>query len=111
MDRQAALSFFSSRRRYTRYIGDWSSDVCSSDLKWLDDASPYYPKEGGSRLRCSHVDRVRGRSRAVWNNMVMHHPATSPSIHSNLRGGTTRQKIGRASCRERVERWEREGGE
>src|SRR5437764_3204159 len=24
--------FFSSRRRNTRYIGDWSSDVCSSDL-------------------------------------------------------------------------------
>src|SRR5437762_2580094 len=22
----------SSRRRHTRYIGDWSSDVCSSDL-------------------------------------------------------------------------------
>jgi len=25
--------FFSSRRRHTSYIGDWSSDVCSSDLK------------------------------------------------------------------------------
>src|SRR5437879_9037060 len=24
--------FLSSRRRHTRYIGDWSSDVCSSDL-------------------------------------------------------------------------------
>src|SRR5437764_5735939 len=24
--------FFSSIRRHTRYIGDWSSDVCSSDL-------------------------------------------------------------------------------
>src|SRR5437879_12481690 len=27
------IFFFSSRRRHTRYIGDWSSDVCSSDLK------------------------------------------------------------------------------
>src|SRR5437763_11687649 len=26
------LFFFSSRRRHTRYIGDWSSDVCSSEL-------------------------------------------------------------------------------
>src|SRR5437763_2336452 len=26
--------FFSSRRRHTRYIGDWSSDVCSSDLAY-----------------------------------------------------------------------------
>src|SRR6266446_6550114 len=30
--------FFSSRRRHTRLQGDWSSDVCSSDLrdgKWI----------------------------------------------------------------------------
>src|SRR5205807_7874618 len=26
--------FFSSRRRHTRLQGDWSSDVCSSDLIW-----------------------------------------------------------------------------
>src|SRR5256885_13208199 len=25
---------FSSRRRHTRLQGDWSSDVCSSDLLW-----------------------------------------------------------------------------
>ena len=24
----------SSRRRHTRYQGDWSSDVCPSDLEW-----------------------------------------------------------------------------
>src|SRR2546426_12739628 len=29
--------FFSSRRRHTRLQGDWSSDVCSSDL-FTDDA-------------------------------------------------------------------------
>src|SRR2546426_6308082 len=28
----AAIFFFSSRRRHTRLQGDWSSDVCSSDL-------------------------------------------------------------------------------
>src|SRR5437764_7745017 len=28
--------FFSSRRRHTRYIGDWSSDVCSPI--WAEDA-------------------------------------------------------------------------
>src|SRR6202011_1456399 len=26
------FSFFSSRRRHTRLVSDWSSDVCSSDL-------------------------------------------------------------------------------
>src|SRR5256885_9080583 len=29
---QKLLFFFSSRRRHTRLQGDWSSDVCSSDL-------------------------------------------------------------------------------
>src|SRR5256885_3162818 len=30
--RQSVFFFFSSRRRHTRLQGDWSSDVCSSDL-------------------------------------------------------------------------------
>src|SRR5260370_4211544 len=30
---QYACFFFSSRRRHTRFKCDWSSDVCSSDLK------------------------------------------------------------------------------
>src|SRR4051794_31349312 len=29
---RVAFFFFSSRRRHTRWTGDWSSDVCSSDL-------------------------------------------------------------------------------
>src|SRR5262245_66624986 len=28
--------FFSSRRRHTRCLSDWSSDVCSSDLDFMD---------------------------------------------------------------------------
>src|SRR5258707_10953996 len=30
------IFFFSSRRRHTRYWRDWSSDVCSSDLRLTD---------------------------------------------------------------------------
>src|SRR5258707_3611051 len=33
MNYSRVLFFFSSRRRHTRYWRDWSSDVCSSDLK------------------------------------------------------------------------------
>src|ERR1039457_1787114 len=35
--------FFSSRRRHTRLRGDWSSDVCSSDLNgcWCITAAPW----------------------------------------------------------------------
>src|SRR5256885_3568079 len=31
--------FFSSRRRHTRLQGDWSSDVCSSDLPFAGEAA------------------------------------------------------------------------
>src|SRR5256885_6902295 len=34
------LFFFSSRRRHTRLQGDWSSDVCSSDLTQLTTSAP-----------------------------------------------------------------------
>src|SRR5256885_2194823 len=44
--------FFSSRRRHTRLQGDWSSDVCSSDL------SARYPGARNGRSRTRHVRRV-----------------------------------------------------
>src|SRR5438046_10491560 len=31
------IFFFSSRRRHTRLVSDWSSDVCSSDLIFVRD--------------------------------------------------------------------------
>src|SRR5205814_3603586 len=34
--------FFSSRRRHTRCLSDWSSDVCSSDLLVSDDLAVVY---------------------------------------------------------------------
>src|SRR5437762_8386010 len=55
--------FFSSRRRHTRYIGDWSSDVCSSDLVRLaqgEDAGvvvvrPPHPVDQAPELERRHV--------------------------------------------------------
>src|SRR2546426_9735193 len=44
--------FFSSRRRHTRLQGDWSSDVCSSDLLGVGIAGTYMP---GLRLLSDHV--------------------------------------------------------
>src|SRR5438094_3301911 len=35
--------FFSSRRRHTRSYGDWSSDVCSSDLS--QEPHPFGPTD------------------------------------------------------------------
>ena len=47
------IFFFSSRRRHTRLQGDWSSDVCSSDLvaessllsRFIDDMEHASPKK------------------------------------------------------------------
>src|SRR5438093_2308121 len=39
--------FFSSRRRHTRLVSDWSSDVCSSDLTVGEWPDRYYPQLEG----------------------------------------------------------------
>src|SRR2546430_12815770 len=41
--RSAYIFFFSSRRRHWRLQGDWSSDVCSSDLP--TDSAPFVRKK------------------------------------------------------------------
>src|SRR6266850_5847659 len=44
--------FFSSRRRHTRLQGDWSSDVCSSDLLLVRNAELRLAQAGGNiRMR------------------------------------------------------------
>src|SRR5437762_10077318 len=86
--------FFSSRRRHTRYIGDWSSDVCSSDLWYL--RMPRVARVSGSDVRSPSVSRdslvgyqeVGGAARPAGTRMASS-PANAP-------------EIGRASCRERV---------
>src|SRR5699024_11733848 len=44
------IFFFSSRRRHTRSKRDWSSDVCSSDLRPLSCANSWmgYPRSSAS---------------------------------------------------------------
>src|SRR2546426_5408763 len=84
--------FFSSRRRHTRLQGDWSSDVCSSDLLQYGFAtrtfySPHWPRIGfgaddSACLRASLYQHVRH----------------GQSGHGDWIG----EEIGRASCRERV---------
>src|SRR6266571_7135112 len=91
--------FFSSRRRHTRLTCDWSSDVCSSDLRGRDGAqSGGEPVEsscqrtsgpvGGERLRRG-LREPQDRSEGVTSSplFVCPHPL-SPSPHTR-RGGTT----------------------
>src|SRR5256885_13328457 len=62
--------FFSSRRRHTRLQGDWSSDVCSSDLSWqtyrMDITPAEWPMSSTSRLLTQNADQiVTGLSKAA----------------------------------------------
>src|SRR5690349_23957106 len=59
--------FFSSRRRHTRSLRDWSSDVCSSDLRAVFNPHRFGPPLGVTPASpCSWVDRP-GFGSAPWN--------------------------------------------
>src|SRR5438093_10850826 len=53
--------FFSSRRRHTRLVSDWSSDVCSSDLKcfvFFTHNKPFSPNEKYKAFRLEWSDNL-----------------------------------------------------
>src|SRR5947207_14670977 len=81
--------FFSSRRRHTRSLCDWSSDVCSSDL--------------GVRNRPGKVAGPLGRQ--AHEAVVAHAVITALELEYLVaaRVSARQPQIGRASCRERVE--------
>src|SRR5256885_6050240 len=84
--------FFSSRRRHTRLQGDWSSDVCSSDL------SPPGRDLGEERLQ---IARCGGVHRDVLPLMrALYQPPPSDGNRGRFLNDIV--EIGRASCRERV---------
>src|SRR5205807_3163418 len=58
--------FFSSRRRHTRLQGDWSSDVCSSDLVGERRVGP---RVRDPARRAAVPETVRGRAAAHGGNL------------------------------------------
>src|SRR5437899_8343442 len=56
--------FFSSRRRHTRCLSDWSSDVCSSDLEAIEkpraELSPYAPRFVTIKIRTEKIREIIG---------------------------------------------------
>src|SRR5438046_9956769 len=57
--------FFSSRRRHTRLVSDWSSDVCSSDL-----ISPGGLATGGGNRRRSGTAHGRTTSQTIGKSIT-----------------------------------------
>src|SRR5256885_11564188 len=51
--------FFSSRRRHTRLQGDWSSDVCSSDLAEACGCRWYYARPASDLAFLPAIVRAR----------------------------------------------------
>src|SRR5438093_12985087 len=84
------MFFFSSRRRHTRLVSDWSSDVCSSDL-----AATYAVPVTATAIE------VPGRLPLTLSASVLV-LGTDPAWYALLPGTRIVAKIGRASCRERV---------
>src|SRR5476649_2537483 len=64
-----SVFFFSSRRRHTRSLCDWSSDVCSSDLLDLRRPLRPQPEASRSRSRCprseEHTSELQSHSDLV----------------------------------------------
>src|SRR5690348_17578373 len=58
------LFFFSSRRRHTRWTGDWSSDVCSSDLH-LDAVRTIQGIAGGKMLGDARETQIQPRHQVL----------------------------------------------
>src|SRR5256886_4761293 len=50
--REMCFFFFSSRRRHTRFDCDWSSDVCSSDLRSVVSVAPESPARMLNSANC-----------------------------------------------------------
>src|SRR5258706_7851170 len=57
---QMLFFFFSSRRRHTRLVSDWSSDVCSSDLDILEKPEVHELWKIATRVRGNDGQRPRG---------------------------------------------------
>src|SRR5256885_3085227 len=86
--------FFSSRRRHTRLQGDWSSDVCSSDLSALGQ----FHDLDAMILAVGHRAYLEmPRSKLVG---MLRSGGVLVDVKSALKPEDA--EIGRASCRERV---------
>src|SRR6266487_1731104 len=71
MEVMGFVFFFSSRRRHTRWTGDWSSDVCSSDLDGALVGVPFAKDAYGAQLHRSQwglveVAQMKNYKGTIW---------------------------------------------
>src|SRR5438445_6477435 len=76
--------FFSSRRRHTRYWRDWSSDVCSSDLRGNRRASATAPS-GRPRCACPPPSARQGTARPRPTSHLPRRARRAPAARGDSR--------------------------
>src|SRR5204863_6754613 len=94
----------SSRRRHTRSLRDWSSDVCSSDLTTIYPGVSPQEIEKVLTIKIEEAVRdVEGVDK-VDSTVIEGMSATRLSLLPGIRNvdRVLQEEIGRASCRERV---------
>src|SRR5262249_56742413 len=94
----------SSRRRHTRLVSDWSSDVCSSDLHVQCDAGVFDFCGSASAIRLKVENSCVALDMLIDTSTILPSLAGLPSLSSVviLADSFLAAEIGRASCRERV---------
>src|SRR6266850_3241595 len=73
--------FFSSRRRHTRLQGDWSSDVCSSDLGPTDPRITVRTRLRGEEVIIVVEDNGPGIAAEVMGRLFEPSVTTKPEGH------------------------------
>src|SRR3546814_7653434 len=93
---------FKHKTAYERRISDWSSDVCSSDLK--PNPGLFSNSDGGVMDPRSMALSIQRQSRRIIGCAISPHQFRHISAESFLLEHPDKLdlKIGRASCRERV---------
>src|SRR5260221_7750339 len=92
---RSCFFFFSSRRRHTRSLCDWSSDVCSSDLCW---------NSGGRKVPKKALDSLHEIKAflGTFRPPEFQQRSLTSLLEGLILQHEERTEIGRASCRERV---------
>src|SRR5437016_10914266 len=99
--------FFSSSRRHTRLVSDWSSDVCSSDLReqvafTLTDIWRLYTAIGDLAAARKSLDEARSFWREVGNLPMLCETLASSATLSRLTGNRSEERrVGKEWRRQR----------